>query len=285
LLAGSSPAWRRILHELAQSPSFRRRTRSLDPMFVVLSEGRRIEIPPDVELFSREVDREFPEVRQLVDELYSTFAQVNAAADTAFERDCVWPPGSLWERLETGRAAALPFTGLLRNRTCSAFPRAIPIARSCCCSALFATALAATGEQLQPFALARLRCRTRGVSSLELGEQELSEFLIERIQAHGGECRLAQRATSLVIRRGAVAGVLEDGEEQPTGCDIVVCDQPGEAVADLAAGEGISKRARSDWPRLSASAGRFVVTLIVRTDGLPALLSKKPSRSPGSRKG
>ena len=31
LLAGSSPTWRRILHELAQSPQFRRRVTPLDP--------------------------------------------------------------------------------------------------------------------------------------------------------------------------------------------------------------------------------------------------------------
>src|SRR6186997_3047399 len=62
LLAGASPAWQRILHELAQSPRFRRRMRPLDPMFVLISGERRVEVPPDMELFAREVDREFPEV-------------------------------------------------------------------------------------------------------------------------------------------------------------------------------------------------------------------------------
>ncbi len=87
LLCGSSPAWRRVLQELAQSPQFRRRVRSLDPMFAVLSDARRVEVPPDMELYARELDREFPEVRQLVDELYLNVAQVNSAADAAFERD------------------------------------------------------------------------------------------------------------------------------------------------------------------------------------------------------
>ena len=73
-------SWHRV-------PRFRRRAQPLDPMFAVLSPGRRLEVPPDMELFGREVDREFPEVRQLVDELYSNFALVNAAADAAFERD------------------------------------------------------------------------------------------------------------------------------------------------------------------------------------------------------
>ena len=46
LLAGASPVWKRMLHELAQSPRFRRRTMPLDPMFVVLLDGRRVEEHP-----------------------------------------------------------------------------------------------------------------------------------------------------------------------------------------------------------------------------------------------
>ena len=94
LLFGSSPVWSRLLHELAQSPRFRRMTHPLDPMFVVSAAGRHLEVPPDMELFQREVDREFPEVRQLVDELYATIAPINAAVDAVFEKDAVWPPGT-----------------------------------------------------------------------------------------------------------------------------------------------------------------------------------------------
>lgn len=285
LLCGASPAWKRILHELAQSPRFRRRTRVLDPMFVVLSEGRRVEIPPDVELFSREVDREFPEVRQLVDELYATLSQVNAAVDSAFERDCVWPPGTLWERLETGRAASqLPFTGSSSEHDLlGKFPIGHPYRRIVELPALFSSALAPRGTELPSLALGRLHgAWTRGIAALERGEAELAEFLIERIEAHGGEVGLARRAASLVIRRGELAGIMEDGEDEPTGCEMLVCDQPGETVADLAGGDGITKRARNDWPRLSASAGRFVVTLIVATAGLPEPLAEEAFLIPKS---
>ncbi len=275
LLAGSSPAWRRILQELAQTPRFRRRTAPLDPMFVVLSEGRRVEVPPDMELFAREVDREYPEVRQLVEELYATFAQVNATADAVFERDAVWPPGSFWERLETGRAAAnLPFTGReAQHDLLGKFPTSHDYRQLVQLPALFASDLAVAADQIPQFALARLHgAWTRGVQALERGEDELADFLIERIQAHGGECRLDQRATSLVVRRGVVTGVVEDGEEEPTGAGAVVSDQSGEVLADLAGGDGITKRAQRDWPRLTAAAGRFVVSLIVKTRGLPDAL-------------
>src|SRR5580693_7299012 len=47
-LAGSSPAWARVLVELAQSQSFRRHVEPLDPMFQVLAPRLRLEVPPDV---------------------------------------------------------------------------------------------------------------------------------------------------------------------------------------------------------------------------------------------
>lgn len=139
--------------------------------------------------------------------------------------------------------------------------------------AQFATDLWTTGS-LPPFALARLHGSwTRGVVSIDGGEDELERFLVERIEAHGGVCQLDGRAESLVVRRNAVVGVIEDGEDEPTGADAVICTLSGEEVAHLAGGEGITKAARRDWPRLSSGAGRFVVSLIVRREGLPKPLA------------
>ncbi|MFO0568492.1 MAG: hypothetical protein U0263_22715 [Polyangiaceae bacterium] len=277
LLFGASPVWSRILHELAQSPRFRRMVRPLDPMFVVSSEGRHIEVPPDMELYAREIDREFPEVRQLVDELYATIAQVNAAVDTVFEKDAIWPPGTLWERIETRRAAAgMPLVRGGETDLLGKFPVGHPYREIVTLPSLFAQSSFSAGDYLPPLALARLHGSwTRGIQSLERGEDELEEFLLERIEAHGGECRLAQRATSVVVRMGRIVGVLEDGEEEMTGADALVTDLSGEAVADLSRGDGITPAARRDWPRLTAAAGRFVVSLVVRRTALPDPLGEE----------
>jgi len=286
LLSGSSPTWRRILHELAQSPQFRRRTIPLDPMFVMLSEGRRVEVPPDMDLFGREIDREFPEVRQLVDELYGSIAQVNALADTAFERDALWPPGTLWERFETGRiAATLPFTRGERGQDLlGKFPTGHAYRDITTIPALFASNSALLGNDFPPFALARLHgAWTRGVVALARGEEELSEFLCERIAAHGGVIELDRRATALVTRRGVAVGIIEDGEETPTGAGAVLSDQSGEALAQLSGGEGVTKSARDDWPRMNPEAGRFVVSLVVKTRGLPGPLSRESFVVPSER--
>ena len=88
-LAATSPAWGRIVSELAQSQTWRRKTVPLDPMLQVVSGARRLDVPPDVGLFNREIHRELPEVQHVVDDLYGELARVNAAADEAFQQDVV----------------------------------------------------------------------------------------------------------------------------------------------------------------------------------------------------
>jgi phytoene dehydrogenase-like protein len=277
-LFAATPVFRRILHELAQTPQFRRRVVPLDPMFGVLAGSHRLELPPDVDRFGREVEREFPEVRQLVDEFYASIAEVNAAVDAAFEREAVWPPGSLWERIETGQAAAmLPFErGERAVDLLSKFPSGHPFREIAAIPAQFGGHLAATISELPALSLARLHgAWARGVMALKGGEQELVAFLIERIEAHGGACLLDRRAQSLVVHGGRAAGVVLDGDEEVTGATAIVTNQWGESLAELSRGEGVTRSAARDWPRLTPEAGRFVATLVVRRRLLPEPLPEE----------
>jgi len=287
LLFGASPVWKRILHELAQSPSFKRHTRALEPMFTLCGDGRRLQVSSDPKLFGQEIDREFSEVRQLVDEFYSRLGNANAAIDAVFARDMVWPPHSFWDRLETARASsALPLTGDADpGDLLGKFPIDHPYREMATLPAVFATDLDYAMMGLPALALARLHgCWTRGLDALPRGGQELEEFLLERFAAHGGALVEGRRIESITVRGGRVVGVVEEGAEEPIGTEAVVTCVSGEAVADMAGGQGITKRARREWPQLSATAGRFVVSCVVRTEGLPALLSAEnfllPPESP-----
>lgn len=277
-LAGASPAWAKLLQELAQGPRFRRRLISLDPIFSVLSPNRRFEIAPDLELFAKEVDREFPEVRQIVDELYSSFASVNAAADQVLEQDVAWPPGTFWEKLVTSRAAKqLPLVGPQESHDVLArFPRGHPFRENVTLPAEIASNLALPDAPLPPFALARLHgAWARGIHSLPGGEDELTQFLVERIESHSGLCRLQSKASRIIVERGAVRAVLEDGDEHPIGTANVVVDVSGESVADLAGGAGITNYAQRHWPRLTATTSRYVASLLVKKHGLPEPLPEE----------
>jgi hypothetical protein len=283
MLAAAAPTWRKVVVELAQSQTWKRRVTPASPMMQVLKPRRRIDVPPDMALFGREIDREYPELRRLVDELYGDLARVNAAADEAFEHDAVWPPGTFWERRETNRWATLlpharaePDADLLAE-----FPRGHPFRQIVTASALFATDLSALPP---PFAVARLHgAWTRGVDTLARGEEELEEFLVDRITAHGGRCLFEDRAASLHLRRGVSAGVVIDGDEAPTGASFVLADLDGETLAGLAGGEGIHKRAQREWPRITSSVGRFVVSIVVRREGLPEPLGPEAFVLPGDR--
>jgi phytoene dehydrogenase-like protein len=272
-LAGSSPAWTRVLVELAQSQTFRRRTSALDPMFQVLAPNLRLEVPPEVQLFGKEIDRVYPEVRRVVDELYAELARTNAAADAAFERDLVWPPGGFWERRETERVAAtLPRFGGERPPLLAEFPRDheyraivdVP------------TRFASHAVDLPDFAVARLHgAWTRGVLRVGGGEREVVDFLVERLNAHGGEARLSERAARVVHKRGRVSGVVIDGDDAPTGVGFVVTDHPTRSLLDLTSDFDPTRRALQMLPHLLPAERRFVVSIVVRDEGLPEPLGSE----------
>jgi hypothetical protein len=270
-LAAPSPAWGRILVELAQSQTFRRRLVPLDPMLQVLGPNLRLDLPPEPAAFAREIDREFPAVRRVVDELYAELARTNSAADAAFDRDAVWPPGSFWERREAARiAATLPHLEETHDVLLSELPRDHAYRTIVDLPARFASYAC----ELPPFAVARLHgAWTRGVQRLARGEDELSEFLLERVRAHGGETRLADRVSSIAHRGGRVTGVVVDGDEAPTGVQFVVADLPMRGLLDLASGYVPPRRAMAALPRLAVGEQRFVVSLVVRNEGIPEPLA------------
>jgi phytoene dehydrogenase-like protein len=276
-LSASSPAWGRVLVELAQTQTFRRRLASLDPMLQVLSPDARLDLPPDTQLFAREIDREFPAVRRVVDDLYTELARTNAAADAAFERDAVFPPGSFWERRETARVmATLPHTDGERDLLAE-FPREHAFRSVVTTPARFAGDLA---DELPPFALARLHgAWTRGVGHLAGGEDELADFLLERVRAHGGDTRLKDRASAVVHKGGKVRGVHIDGDESPVGVTFVVSDLPTPALLELSPDLPVSQERGAEVVGVAES--RFVLSLVVRPAGVPRSLATESFLLPG----
>jgi hypothetical protein len=282
LLAASSPAWGRVLAELAQTQTFRRRIEPLDPMLQILTPKRTLDLPPDRELFGKQIDREFPEVRRVVDELYLTLARTNAAADAAFERDVMWPPGTFWERRETRSvASALPHLGSDDRDFFAEFPREHEYRAVVEIPARFATDLA---TELPSFALARLHgAWTRGIYQLPKGEADLVDFLLERVGAHGGETKLKERASVIVAPRGKVTGVRIEGDEEVTGAHFVVTESCAQAVLELVEGYEGARRAQASIPELRIPERRFVVSLVVKNEGIPEALAVESFLVPHER--
>jgi hypothetical protein len=286
LLSATSPAFRRVLVELAQSQRFRRRTTPLSPMFGFLGPDIRFEIPPDVELFTREVEREFSDIQDLVGQLYATISEANARIDGIFEKNGVWPPGTFFEKLEVGRLAqSFPLTRGSPDALDfdERLPADHPYRAVLELPALFATHMGLRPSDVSPLVLARLHgAWTRGVHTLAGGEAEFEAFFIERIESHGGTCRLGSRAVELVARSGKIVGVVEDGEEGLTGADAVVTNMNGETLASLIDPSAIRKHAREVWPHLSLLGGMFVVNAVLPTHAVPSALPEESFLAPPS---
>jgi phytoene dehydrogenase-like protein len=275
MLGATSPVWRRITAELAQTQTWQQRTIPLSPMLQLIDPRTRFEVPPDNELFRREIAREYPEVRRLVGDLYANFSRVAALADSAFDRDVVWPPGTFLERRQTGRiASTLPYARAEPHADLLAeFPRRHPYRHIVTETVRFASDLAGRPPA---FAVARLHAAwTRGVYALEGGERELFEMLEGRVEANGGERLDGERVASIEAKRGQVSGVLIDGDTRPIGAGWIIADLTGEEIAVLSGGQGISKKAQRDWPRVVPATMRYVVSLVVRREGIPAPLGRE----------
>lgn len=275
MLAATSPVWKRIIGELAKSQTWKRRVKPVEPMLQVLSMGRRFAVPPDANRFAREVEREFPDARRHIADLYRDFSRVTAAADAAFARDAVWPPGTFMERRQTGRiAATLPYARAEPHADLLAeFTRDHPYRHIVTETVRFVTDLATPPVA---FAVARLHgAWTRGVWALERGERELEDVLLDRLEQNGGMYLMNERAAAVEVRRGAVSGVVLDGDPSAIGTGFVITDMIGEEVAALAGGAGISKKAQREWPRIIPSTRRYVASLLVRPEGVPAPLGRE----------
>jgi len=286
-LAATSPAFKRVMSELAQSQVFRRRLAEVDPMLGVMMPGRSFEIPPDLSLFQTEIDREFPEVRRVIDDVYVELTRVNAAADAAFEQDLVWPPGTFWERRETNStAASLPYLKPGNKAFLGDFPAHHPYTDIILQSALFASNLAAGTRPHPSFALARLHgLWTRGPFGIPGSEDDVTDFLAERVTSLGGQVLMQERVLALHPAREKTHRLQLDGMQSVVGATFLVTDDTGESLAQLSQGDGVDRAARKDWPLTSQKAGRFTVSIVVHKGGLPAPLGAETlifPRMPGA---
>lgn len=288
LLFGETPVWRRILQDLAQSQTFRRRTRRVEPSFSLLMPEARVQCWSDRAALAAETRREFPELQPVIDEIGLGVGLAHRGLEAILERDSAWPPESLLERLQARRwLRGLPWVGDDLRVLLDKLPLGHPYREAAFLPAAFAGDWAHPPAELPVLSASRLlQAFVRHSLSFEGGEAAFEDFLVQRIQAHGGVCRLGERVDALTLRRGRVSGVVIGGGEQSIGTDCVVTGLEGKALLELAGGRG-SGGPYTRWPQLEPTTGRFVVSCWVRSRGVPAPLASEaillPSAGPADR--
>ncbi len=85
-LPAGSPIARRVLTELALHQIFRRRAAQIDPAFQLCLPRHRFELARDPIILEREIEREFPEIKRTVEELFRTGERHDGLLDRILER-------------------------------------------------------------------------------------------------------------------------------------------------------------------------------------------------------
>jgi phytoene dehydrogenase-like protein len=286
---GDSVVWRRVLRDLAQSQTFRRHAQRLTPSYCLLGAERRVQVWSDPEQLALEVVREFAEVRQLCDELAQKSLALGRALEEPLASPAVCPPESVLERLRARRYnSQIPSIGEDAAALLAKFPLDHPYRASALVPAWFAADSDGPPASMPALAFARLSLALATEPlAFEGGQDKLEDFWLEHIRAHGGTCELGERATELVVRNRRVVALRCAGGDEPIGADSVLANLSGQALMELARGEGLRWTAERNWPTLRAGAGRFVLSAIVRRELLPEPLGQEafllPEQGSGGR--
>ncbi len=267
--AAHSPVARRILAELALSQLFRRRSVAFDPSLQVVLPRHRFDLSLDDPTLDREIARELPTVRRAVEDFHRQLARHAERVDPLFERDLVWPPDGFFERRELQRMLpSFPFERdgggpdpLAELPERNAF-RLIFDAPSRAFSSL-------DPSQIPTFAVERLYgAWRRGAVKLAGGFDWLHRTLIDRIQTHGGEVRVTERAERILVRRGAAEGVMLTSGES-VGAGFLVHGQEVAALLrilpDRSALDPLFERVGEPSPRFF----RYTLHVLLRAEGVP----------------
>lgn len=276
MLFHETPVWRRLLQDLAQSQTFRRRTRRREPSFSLLTQEGRLQMWSERAALAAETRREFPDVQPIIDEIGLSVGLAHRGLESILERDTAWPPQNLLERLRARRwLRALPWVGEDMRVLLDKLPAGHVYRDAAFLPAAFAGDWANPPAELPVLSAARLlQAFVRHAAWFEGGEEAFEDFLVQRILAHGGMCRLEERADGLALRRGRISGVVIGGGEQTIGTECLITSLDGRALVELAEGQGLSHH-YAGWPELKPTTGRFIVSCWLRSAGLPEPLAEE----------
>jgi phytoene dehydrogenase-like protein len=271
-LAARSPIARRIFAELAIHQPFRRVAESFDPAFQVALPGHRFEMALDRAALAREIEREFPEVRRPIDDLFARLTREMEAIDLALTNDLVLPPETFFERREVAGASA--HLGSLEGADLlAALPEAHPFRLAAHAPLRFADAMdpdLAHGVRL----VRAIGSWSTGGAGVAGGLAALRKIVLDSFRAHGGELRERDKIDQVLVDRNVANGVRLAASGEDVGATHVIL------------GGNVSQYVRMlpdrrPFESLFESAGepvvryyRYTMNVLVADEGLPMGLAR-----------
>ena len=239
-LAAHSPVARRVIAELALGQVFRQRATAMDPSFQLVAPGLRMDATTDEVAMRRELEREMPEVRPVVDDFHELAMRIEADLDRLLVRDLSWPPETFFERRDFARATTHQSFDRKGGgmHLFGELPASHPFRLVVRAPAIFGSH--ADPAQLTELAQLRLYLAWwRGAAKIEGGEAWLLGALADKVQTYGGEIRPDVKASRILVRRGTATGVELAGSGEEVGANFVIHGGGTDSLTRLVPGSSL----------------------------------------------
>lgn len=266
-----SPVAQRVLSELGLSQSFRRMTMTGGgTAFQVAMPGHRFDITADSDLFARELEREFPEVKRPIEDFHAQAERLSEQLDRMFELDLVWPPSTFFERRALARAHAR--SGLSRREesdSLAEFPEDHPFRQVTQAPVYFETGAARTPG----FGLGSVRLYHNRLSRhawLQGGAHAFQEMLLDRIRSHSGQVLLDDRVREIVVRRGRAQGVRLFGSNEEISSNFVIAGIGVGAMLNLVPDRHVFEELFERHGEPQVRHYRFLLNVVLPKRAIPA---------------
>lgn len=270
-----TPAFRRVFAELALLPAARRRVTPLAPAWQAVMPRHRVDVHAASEPMLAEFVREFPELQRPMEDFALAAERANAAADALFGEDLRWPPQGFWERrtaqkhLRGTGFGDEPESGDILSEFAPTHPFRVTM------EAQLRAQSALDPSQLSPFARARLHGLGLRAATLADGDLDgLRAMLEEKVQQHGGDLRLRDRADRVVTRGGGVTAVRLAGTDEEIGCAFVVSSLEAVELLRLA-GETAPRAIAARLQGTTPAFYRYVLNAALPAEAVPVGMGRR----------
>jgi phytoene dehydrogenase-like protein len=260
-----SPALARVLKELSLVQVVRRRAQPVTGGFQVALPRHRFDVPPDAAVLRRELDREWPLDRAIIEDAIGRLGKISALLDPLLSTEMTIPADGFWERREMARfESQLPRPGLdpLAPLEASHPFRSV------------AGAVGALGTGFGPgdigaVTLARAFAEARqGPFRVDGAEGALWTLFLDKIETFAGDRREKVLPVEIVQQRGKAVGLRVRPRDETIGCKTLVWAGPAATALPLL-GESPTRRAREAAQALRPVCYRYGLSLLVKPQALP----------------
>lgn len=241
LLTGAdAPAIRRIVDELGLAQLWQHALIEHDPMWQVILENARIDVPQNLRLLSREIKRELTDDIRELDDALDAAGRINGEISKLLLDDFVLPPETFFERREFSRIEVQNPFRLPHGVTGCGRAALLP-------DFLLLPARMETGGQATLPEMVRYRQLGGWLFdcvAFDGGRDAIRKLMMDQITGQGGDVHPGLSAAEIDVKRGVVSGVRIHGHDEITGCRVVLSHLLPPALADLIKPVNWTKRFR-----------------------------------------